>query len=304
MNSKHVRRRGHAGIELIDLPDEPAGRLDTLPESAPDHDPGRARRQVRSQRLKFAAAAVTALAALVVAWQLIPTPPASHDANKPVPPPITRPGDARGNPHPDPSNNASIKATNAAGTDAMGSLGATSGDCDLTGLRDAYPDAEAIGTGIRSAIVDHLDRRDQHVESPSGQLNCVWPNGTDQRELELVLTWTSRAYKGLIIVNVANFKDPTMTGCGTGWSCAPASSKRVHARSARVIRDTGDRGFGVVVERKDRQYVSIMAGAMPQTNNDIDPTRSLNHFPFAAKKLLAVAVDPRVHLDSMITPPH
>lgn len=304
MSGKNVRRRGR-GIELIDLPDEPTGRPQTLPDAEPDHDPARSKRQLRGQRLKFAGAAVAAVAALVVAWQLIPDTPATHNADKPVPHAPVRPpvGHAKHHAWTEPSNYASIRATNDPETDAM-PLGATSGDCKLSGLSEAYPDAEAIATGIRSAVVDHLDRRDRHVQSPSGQVNCVWPNRSDQRELELVLTWSAGAYKGLIIVNVANFEDPMMTGCGTGWSCVPASAKRAHTKSARMIRDSRDRGFGVVVEREDGQYVSILAGAMPQTNNDIDPTRTLNHFPFAAKKLFTVAVDPRVRLDRMITPAH
>ena len=304
MSSKRTGRRGHPRFELIDLPDEPAGRPDTPPETETGHDSGPTKRQLRSKRLRFAGAAVAAVAALVVAWQLIPDTPPNHNADKPIPHAPVRPpaGSSHRTTRTEPSNSASIRASNQPETDAM-PLGATSAGCKLTGLRDAYPDAEAVATGIRSAVVDHLDHRDRHVES-FGQVNCTWPDGTDQRELEVLLTWTSGSYKGLITIYVANFKDPLMTGCGTGWSCTPASHRRAHARSARVTRDTGDRGFGVVVERNDGQYVSILAGAMPQTNNDIDPTRSLNHFPFAAKKLLAVAVDPRVHLDPMITPPH
>lgn len=308
MSSKHVRRSGHPGIELIDLADEPTGPPGTLPEDTPDRDPAGAKRRLRNPRLKITGAAVAAVAALLVAWQLIPDAPATHDANKPVPPaarraPVgaARPGTR--NTRPDPSTNASIRATTETGTHA-GSLGGTAGDCDLTALRADYPDASATATRIRSALVDQIDPRDKHVESPAGQANCLWPDGSDHRELQTVLTWTSGSYQGLIIINVANFDDPAMTGCGIGWSCAPASTKHLHARSAGVIRDTGDRGFGVVVQRKDGQYVSIQAGAQPLIDNDIDPARSLNHFPFGAKKLLPVAVDPRVHLDRTIAPPH
>ena len=293
MDGKHQGRRHRPRIELIDLPDEPTGPGTTV--SGPERDGGRAKRRLRGRRVRFIGAAVAAVVALVVAQQLLPGTPTTSNANRPVQAPTTpRPHEAaRHNARPDPSINASIRATTEDGSEAR-SLRATAGDCRLAGLREEYPAARAVATNIRSALADRIDPKGKHLQSGTGQVNCIWPGGTDRREVQLILTWTSGAYRGLIFVNVANFDDPTMTGCGTGWSCTRASARHLHAKTARIIRDTGDRGFGVVVERTDRQYVSIEAGAASTDNNAIDPTRSLSRFPFAARKLLTVAVDPRV----------
>ncbi|MBO0813065.1 MAG: hypothetical protein J2P23_13620 [Microlunatus sp.] len=238
--------------------------LATVPvgTTAARHDLARARRRLRNRRLRVAGVAAAMVATVVLAWQGLP---GSHQ---------TPPGPQRPR--------------------AAGLHGTTSAGCRVPGLRASYPGAGGTATGIRSALVAHLDPKDHHVERPGTQLNCLRPDGSIRREVQSILSWVAGSDSGVIIVNVANFDDPAMTGCGTGWRCFTTPTRARQTTWAYIVRDTGDRGFGVVVRRQDGQYVSIQAG-MVMRPHDIDLV-AVEHFPFGARDLLAVAVDPQVSL--------
>lgn len=256
--------------------------FETLPDGTSYTDPRqdlfRAKKHVREKRWRVAAGAVTVVAAVVLAIQLVPGTAGHQDARVAAPVPV--------NP--------------TAGT--SGQYDGSGGVCDDGGyLEGRYPNFYWIATGIRSAVSARLDPKNSHLEVPGTRLTCMYPPEPGQQQVQEILTWITPSGHGVIVVNVANFDSRTLSACGSDWICTPAPTRARDIERAQITRtapaSTDSKSFGVLVTRDDGQHIGIQAYYASNTDDAGDPIRPVKQFPFDSKDLLKVAADPRVNLN-------
>lgn len=175
----------------------------------------------------------------------------------------------------------------------------SAGPCDeALGARGT--DLYQIRAGIRAAVGAQLDPHSKHLEPGVANLICSSTQQPGQLVAQSILTWTDGSRTGLIIVDLAKFDSPHMSGCGFDQSCTPAPTRAGIERAQftrNIPRIDDNPSFGVVVARRDGEYISIEAESAENTDSVGDPIDGIKHFPFDADDLLKVAADARITLD-------